>query len=500
MNTTGHSNFACTISSAAASVKDAFVDASDSAHPRTFTYEQLRSTVARAAGGITRMGALPGESVTILSENRWEFVCSYYAAMWAGCVAIPINFKMSRSALQTIFSENLVALAFADEARRAAVPQGVPVVGFDGGECSFAQLCEADECAPSDPRPGDLAKVLYTSGSTGRPKGVPLEHSGQLWALDKFVSAADVSDRHLIVAPTYHKNGLLTTMTALASGATIVSMPRFDAREYLSLVVKQECDCLSGIPTMFALMLREKDLALPERFRHVKRVHLGSAPLTDALLKEVQRLFPQAVVSNGYGSTEAGPAFFGPHPQGSEPPPLALGVPWPDIDWRLVDGPDPSTGTLHVRTPALTRGYLNLPEVTASRFRDGWFNTGDIMRRDAQGFFFFVGRADDMFICGGENIYPNEIEKLLERHPEIAQAAVVAKTDEIKGQIPVAFVVRTFGAAVSEDQVKRYALSEGPAYQHPRRVVFKDALPLAGPGKIDRNALTEEAARLARNS
>jgi len=145
-------------------------------------------------------------------------------------------------------------------------------------------------------------------------------------------------------------------------------------------------------------------------------------------------------------------------------------------------------------TPALMTGYLNREADTRKRLIDGWYDTGDVMRRDENGFVFFVGRADDMFQCGGENVYPGEVEKLLGRHPDVAQVCVVPVADEIKYQLPVAFVVPKPGARPSEDALRRFALDNGPAYAHPRAVWFVDELPLAGTNKIDRKALIDRAA------
>jgi uncharacterized protein (TIGR00369 family) len=181
-------------------------------------------------------------------------------------------------------------------------------------------------------------------------------------------------------------------------------------------------------------------------------------------------------------------------------PPLSLGYPLADISCKLVDGPSDDDGILALRTRALLSGYLNLPAATASRMRDGWYLTGDVMRRDANGFYFFVGRADDMFVCGGENIYPGEIEKMLERHSAVAQVIVVAAPHEIKGQIPIAFVVPRPGTTPTAAEVKEYAIANGPAYAHPRFVEFVERLPVAGTEKIDRTALTAEAARIVRES
>ena len=149
-----------------------------------------------------------------------------------------------------------------------------------------------------------------------------------------------------------------------------------------------------------------------------------------------------------------------------------------------------------MRNPAVLAGYHNLPERSAKVLHDGWYNSGDVMRRDANGFYYFVGRADDMFVCAGENIYPSEVEKLLESHPAIQQAAVVPLPDEERSHVPVAFLVLRAGATLTAEAVKRYALEHGPAYQHPRRVQFLADLPWAGTNKVDRNALIRDARQI----
>jgi acyl-CoA synthetase (AMP-forming)/AMP-acid ligase II len=180
-------------------------------------------------------------------------------------------------------------------------------------------------------------------------------------------------------------------------------------------------------------------------------------------------------------------------------PEIALGWTRPNVDVRLVgaDGLDADEGVLWMRTPATMRGYLNLPGKTREVLTpDGWYISGDIVRRDAEGIHYFVGRADDMFVCGGENVFPGEVESMLESNPDIRQAAVVPVPDDIKGEKPFAFVVARAGHALTEDDVKQYALAKAPAYQHPRRVVFVDALPMAGTNKVDRAVLRKRALEL----
>lgn len=478
------------------------VDTRDATRPVVLTAGELRGRIAAVARGLLARGFTAGEHIAILSANRWEFIASYFGIMSAGMVAVPLNFRLSRDTLAFIFEDAAVRGVIVDAEREAFVPTELPSWSMDdGGPGGFAALLDAGPFAAITPREGQLAKLLYTSGSTGRPKGVPLTHAGQLWALRKSYAGDDaaLAARTVIVAPAYHKNGLFFTSVAVSNGITFVSMPRFDAHAYLQTVAAERCTLLSGIPTMFALMAREADLVASLDLSSVTTVTIGSAPLTDALLERVHALFPNAICLNGYGTTEAGPAVFGPHPDGRPRPGLSLGYPYSDIGIRLVGGASEDEGVVHLQTPAVMPGYLHLPAATAARLSDGWYDTGDVMRRDADGFFYFVGRADDMFVCGGENVYPGEVEKLIERCPGVAQAAVVPVADEIKGAIPIAFVVRHPGATVDEAAVRQFTLANGPAYAHPRVVAFRDVLPVASTHKIDRAALIAEAQAFARH-
>ncbi len=463
--------------------------------------------LCRAVGrGLKRRGCEPGARIGILAENRLEFAACYFGIMRSGAVAVPVNHKLPRATIEHIFRDSAIEMVFTDAARGSMVPDGVRVVQFDAdGPAGFDDFLDPGPLETAVPGAGaaQLAEILYTSGSTGLPKGVPLGHEGQLWAIGHYLQPLPPQPPReitIVVAPLYHMNGLFNITVALASRVTVILMPQFDARRYLQAAAHHRCTMLSGIPTMFALMVREHDLVDRLDFSAVRDVTIGSAPLTDALLARVHGLFPNAQVRNGYGTTEGGPAVFGPHPDGRPRPSLSLGYPYADVECALIDGESADHGTLALRTPALMHGYLNLPQATASRMRDGWYLTGDVMRRDAEGFYFFVGRADDMLICGGENIYPGEIEKLLEQHADVAQAIVVAAPDDIKGQIPIAFIVPRPGAAPSVEAIKRYALQAGPAYAHPRFVEFLPTLPVSGTHKIDRAALTAEALRIVRSA
>jgi acyl-CoA synthetase (AMP-forming)/AMP-acid ligase II len=339
--------------------------------------------------------------------------------------------------------------------------------------------------------------VLYTSGSTGRPKGVALSHAGQLWALRTRRAALVEPERErvLVAAPLYHMNALFAAKSALLSGATLGLLPRFTPESYIAAISEFGCTALTSVPTMIARVVKEEARLAAANLATVRRVQMGSAPQTQALWDKARQAFPGARIVMGYGTTEHGPSTYGPHPDGLPTPDLALGYPLPGNEVRLADGATPDEGVLEVRCPAVMEGYLNLPEATAAVLRDGWYRTGDLVRRDADGFHFFVGRADDMFVCSGENIYPGEVEGMLERHPAVHQASVVPVPDDERGQIPVAFVVLRPGAAATAEEIKSHALVHAMPVQHPRHVWFEPELPLTGTNKIDRRALIEEAKR-----
>jgi acyl-CoA synthetase (AMP-forming)/AMP-acid ligase II len=249
---------------------------------------------------------------------------------------------------------------------------------------------------------------------------------------------------------------------------------------------------------MIALLLQQKDLLSRTDLSSVHSIRMGSAPVSPGLYRAIRQQFPDAQIANVYGTTEAGPVGFAAHPQGLETPQGSLGHPHPEVQVRLAgtQNSSPAQGVLEIKSPALMNGYHRLPDLTAAVLtKDGYYVTGDVFRRDSDGFYYFVGRADDMFVCGGENIYPSAVEKILESHPDVEQASVVPVLDDIKWQKPVAFVVPKPGVMVTEKDLKEFVLRRGPAYQHPRRVWFLSELPLSGTNKVDKNALLQLAAK-----
>jgi acyl-CoA synthetase (AMP-forming)/AMP-acid ligase II len=444
------------------------------------------------------VGLKRGDRVGILALNSTRLLAAYFGIMRAGLVAVPISFKLARETVDHIVRDADLRAVFHDSERAALCPDTLAKISFDApGE--WEAFCDEGPFETIEPEPRELAMILYTSGSTGKPKGVLLSHDSQRWSLE--TSATLYGDRshhrYIVGAPMFHMNATISVKGALAAGASIVLLPAFEAKAYAKAIERFDVTWLTSVPTMLALVAKERDLVGGLDFSSVTNVTMGSAPLTQALVDKVQALFPKALINNSYGTTEAGPAPFGPHPDGLPRPPVALGYPVPGAQSELREGSGPDEGVLYMKNPMLMEGYNNLPEKTAEVMIDGWYRSGDIMRRDENGFFYFLGRADDMFVVGGENVWPGEVEKLVERIPGVLQAAVVPVKDEIKGTLPFAFVVRQAGSQVSEAEIKSFAIANGPAFAHPRFVTFTDVIPLAATNKPDRRRLTQEAEALA---
>lgn len=474
----------------------ALLDLRQSQQHRPLTYRELDAACDAVARGLTHEGLHPGDRIGILSPNRAEFVMTLFGAMRAGVIPVPISVKFPAKTVAYILADSKARIVFSEHSATRLIPSGTRVIEFDS---TFKQFLDFGPFEAFEPAPDSIAIQPYTSGSTGQPKGVLLTHYGQNWSrrILAHTRGTTESDVILVAAPLYHKNALNAIKQGLTAGATLPLLPQFSVEHYIEAIGRHHCTVISGVPTMISMVLACKELLARTETNSVRTVMMGSAPSSPQLLTEIRDHFPNAEALVVYGITEGGPVPLGPHPQGKPRPPGSLGVPYVGTEAKLVGGSAPDEGELAVKNPGILIAYHNLPEETARQMREGWYHTGDICRRDGDGFYYFLGRTDDMFVCGGENIYPIEVETLLERHPAVHQAFVMPFEHDLKGQVPYAFLVPRTGVQITDEEIRQFALTNGPAYLHPRRVFFLDQLPLTGTNKIDRELLriwaTEES-------
>jgi long-chain acyl-CoA synthetase len=460
----------------------------------TISHGEFDAMADAAARGLRRRGFARGERIGLLAANSIAYMALLCGAQRAGLVPVPVNWRFPAETIAYVLANAGVSLVAHDKARTAQLPQGTPRLPLDGPE--WDAFLDPGPFETLEPAAGQPGLFLYTSGSTGRPKGVVLSHQSHLWIIGQRLQGAALRDEiFLIAAPLYHMNGLALAQLALAAGATTVLLPQFREADYIEAIGAERCTWLTAVPPMFAMLLRETALLSRTDTSSVRSIRLGSAPVSEALAAAILRAFPPARMINAYGTTEAGPVVFGPHPEGKPTPRLSVGYAHPGVQLRLrsADGRLGDEGVLEQRTPGVMNGYHARPDLAPPITEDCFYVTGDVMRRDTDGFYFVVGRADDMFISGGENIFPGQVEAVLERHPGVEQAAVLPLPDEIKGTKPVAFVVPRAGWQSDEAALKAFTLEHAPAYMHPRRIWFLPSLPLMGTNKVDKTRLREMA-------
>jgi long-chain acyl-CoA synthetase len=447
---------------------------------RTSTYRQLDQRMDQVAAMLARLGVRPGQRIAMLVGNRTEFVEFFFGAMRAGAIPLPLNTRLAGETLAHIVAD--------------AAPAPLRLL-LDEDRDGFLRF-EAEMAKPAAPVPpppiaeDTQAFQPYTSGSTGRPKGAIMTHRGMLWYVaynQRYWPSAE-TDRGLVALPLFHKNALRGTVKPmLHAGGSFVLMPAYEPRAYLEALAKYKCTYSRGVAAVFTMVLQHRELLSTLDLSHLRGMTIGSAVVTPELMDAVERALPHVKVSESYGLTEGGsplrPPIDGrPVPRGSP------GVPAPEIELRMVDadGNDAEEGELLIRCPYVCLGYYNEPEITKAKLTDGWLHTGDVFCKDKDGFFYFRSRVDDMFSCGGENVYPKEVENLLFSHPDVVNAVVAPVPHAVKGFVPAAMVIAREGARLTADDLKAFCLDKGPAYSHPRFIDLVPALPLNGAGKIDR--------------
>ena len=469
----------------------ALIDLTNPETPVQMSYAALHRLANKYASYLSQLELGTGASVAILGKNSRAYLAAYMGILRAGYVAVPINVKQPSSMVDYVFADANVQFALTDPHQSGLVPDGISSMDLWSPE--ILESDSGDSFLVVQPAGNDTAEILYTSGSTGRPKGVVLSHRSQIEMLRATGSTGRKPPFRnrcgLVAAPLFHMNALMFSAAILANDGTAVLLPKFETELFMRAIEQYQVQLITGVPTMIAMLYQLVQDSDNKQFPSVETVYIGSAPVTNAIILQAHDLFPAAEVINSYGTTETGGGLFGAHPLGTERPERSVGYPLPHTEVRLQNPDKNNCGVLEVRSTSNMTEYLNMPELTAAKIQDGWINTGDKFRVDENGFYYYVGRADDMFVCNGENIYPGELESIIEKCDQVVQAGVVPFDDHRRGQIPVAFVVSDGTVQISEQEIKAFVLSNAPAYMHPRHVFFLKELPLAATNKVDKKRL-----------
>jgi long-chain acyl-CoA synthetase len=471
--------------------------------PVEISHAMLDDRMDRVAAALQARGLEKGDRLLLAMGNRFEFIECFFGAMRAGVVPIPLNHKLGADTIRFVIRDANARAVIVEPACHPEILRIVeetdllprlttdPISGpvWENYETVLAAADPAS-AVPPEISPRETAFLPYTSGSTGVPKGVLLAHDGMLWGIriSQEYWPMEPDDRALIAGPLFHKNAMrVSVKPMLRVGGSVVILPRFEPRMFLRALADYGCTHSGGVPAMYRMALAEKELLGSLSFPKLKSLEMGSAVVGADLIRAVETAFATPVVE-AYGLTEGGGPLREPV-DGTEVPRGSCGVVSPGVEVRLVgaDGREhPSEGELWVRSPAVLTGYNNRPELNEQRLVDGFLRTGDIFRKDGDGCFYFMGRTDDQFSCGGENINPKEVELLLVQHPDVIDAVVAPIAHPVKGLAPAALVTVRSKPGPGEDEIKKFTLERGPAYAHPRRVFVVDQMPFNGAGKIDR--------------
>jgi fatty-acyl-CoA synthase len=476
----------------------------DAGQGRRWTWEALHDDSLAWMAALIARGVGPGDRVAVLALNRGETLAMLFAAAELGAILVPLSWRLSAPELAWQLDHCAPRVLCCDAASARVARQAL---GLADCRPVWMELEAGPGCAPGAAGPGaaldDPWVLLYTSGSTGRPKGALLTHNQVHWNAVNTTLACDLGPRSstLTFAPLFHTGGLnCLTTPLLHRGGRVVLTPRLDAADALRLISEERVSHLMGVPTIYQLLADDPAFATTD-LSLVQDAICGGAPLSPALLRRyLDRGVP---LRQGFGLTEVGPNCFSmPKDQvravmvEGDGAPGCVGKPIHHIATRLVrpDGSDAAVGQageLWLRGPVVCAGYWRDPAATDAAMGDGWFRTGDLLCQDAAGFFHVRGRIKEMFISGGENVYPAEIEAALLALPGVAQAAVVAVPDPRWGEVGRAYVEPSPGVALDPDALRVDLGLSLARFKLPKHIVVLPALPRTGSGKVDKHHLSQ---------
>ncbi|NUO02945.1 MAG: long-chain fatty acid--CoA ligase [Saprospiraceae bacterium] len=471
---------------------------------RSYTYNQLNRLGNRLAQHLTQvLGLQSGDRIAVLAENCLEYVVLFVAAQKTGLILVPLNYRLTAPEIDFLLSNSMPALLIA-EAKFVPLIQDAPAAGRISRHWSLEALeafCNPDADLPEDhqitlqPVEEDHPVfILYTSGTTGFPKGALYTHKMLFWnSINTAMSLIINSESRTInCMPPFHTGGWnVLTLPFLHHGGYTCMMKKFDPAAVLGLLESERCTLFMGVPTMLKMIAELPGFKTAD-FSNLYYLIVGGEPMPIPLIEQWHaRHVP---IRQGYGMTEVGPNLTSLHQRDAIRKKGSIGRPNFYVDIAIVDekgapvAPN-QPGELLLRGPMVTPGYWQNEAATHAAIRNGWFCTGDMARQDEEGYLYIVDRIKNMFISGGENVYPAEVERVLVSHPGVAEAAVIGVPDAKWGESGKAFVVCKSEFSVSEQELLAFCEKHLAKFKVPKYLVFLEALPKNDTGKINRMAL-----------
>ena len=478
------------------------------------SFGELETRANRIANALIGLGQTPGARIALFLPNCMELVEAMAAIVKSGAVMVPVSPRLALDEVRyqladaapfaVIYTPQLRAVA--QEA--AAGLDGVRMIVAgppEAGETGLDALAETGaETPPPPPADDQDAVICYTSGTTGRPKGAVSPHRSLIKGVGEIGTLAwrlSADDRTLVATPMAHRTGIARIVTCFCLGSALIVLPRFDAAEAVRLIEAERVTTIGVVPTIARMLLPEIEKR-PDACRTLRAMLATGEVFPPELKARLFRALPQLGLFSFYSQTEAGLVSCLP-PEDQDSHPESIGRPVPGVEVRIVDAalgdvPAGEPGEILVRCGApgegtVMRSYYNRPEDTAAAFVDGWLRTGDIARMEADGHMYFVDRAKDMIISGGLNIYSAEVEAALERHPAVAEVAVVGVPDEKFGEAVLAYVSLKPDTPTGADELVEHCRSLIAGYKKPKYVRFRDKLPRNSVGKIAKAELRAQA-------
>jgi long-chain acyl-CoA synthetase len=494
------------------------------------SYAQVDALASQVAGALAARGIGPGDKVALTCPNTPHFTIAYFGILKTGAAVVPLNVLLKAREVAYHLNDSGAKAYLCFEGTPELPMAAAGHAGFgEASGCEHFLVITADPTAPS-PIAGtetliaaiatqppsfethptsedDTAVILYTSGTTGQPKGAELRHRNlrdNVMVADKTMGAsAERPDTSLAVLPLFHAFGQTAVQnTALAFGGTLVMLPRFEGRAALALMQKEKVTHFAGVPTMYWGLLNALDEAgdevdVAELRANMRLAVSGGSALPVEIHKAFQARFGVTILE-GYGLSETSPvASFSVFGEPARPGSIGVPIPGVEMDlvepgtWTKVEWTPDAIGEIVIRGTNVMKGYYNRPDATAAAISpDGWFRSGDLAKRDADGWYYIVDRTKDLVIRGGYNVYPREIEEVLMTHPAVSLAAVIGIPDEAHGEEVKAFVILKPGAAATPAGLVAWSRENMAGYKYPRVVQIVDALPMTATGKILKRELS----------